>query len=101
MPDIDKARELLGYRPQVDLEEGLLRTIYWYRAASHERMSADAPMSDVVDARRRAGQEFRLGLLAQAVARGRARSRFEVRARRDLRLPRAQRRGQDHHASRC
>jgi nucleoside-diphosphate-sugar epimerase len=31
IPNIDKARELLGYRPRVDLEEGLLRTIYWYR----------------------------------------------------------------------
>ncbi len=31
IPDIAKARELLGYEPQVDLEEGLLRTIDWYR----------------------------------------------------------------------
>jgi nucleoside-diphosphate-sugar epimerase len=31
IPNIDKARELLGYRPRVDLEEGLLRTVYWYR----------------------------------------------------------------------
>jgi nucleoside-diphosphate-sugar epimerase len=31
IPDIAKARELLGYEPQVDLEEGLLRTIEWYR----------------------------------------------------------------------
>jgi nucleoside-diphosphate-sugar epimerase len=31
IPDIAKARELLGYEPQVDLEEGLLRTIQWYR----------------------------------------------------------------------
>ncbi len=31
IPDIDKARKLLGYEPQVDLEEGLLRTIEWYR----------------------------------------------------------------------
>ena len=31
IPNIDKARELLGFRPRVDLEEGLLRTIYWYR----------------------------------------------------------------------
>lgn len=32
VPDIDKARQLLGYSPRVDLEEGLLRTIYWYRS---------------------------------------------------------------------
>ena len=31
IPNIDKARQLLGYEPQVDLEEGLLRTIAWYR----------------------------------------------------------------------
>ena len=31
IPNIDKARELLAYRPRVDLEEGLLRTVYWYR----------------------------------------------------------------------
>jgi nucleoside-diphosphate-sugar epimerase len=31
IPNIDKAKELLRYVPKVDLEEGLLRTIYWYR----------------------------------------------------------------------
>jgi UDP-glucose 4-epimerase len=31
IPNIEKARELLGFRPRVDLEEGLLRTVYWYR----------------------------------------------------------------------
>lgn len=31
VPDIDKAKKLLGFKPKVDLEEGLLRTIYWYR----------------------------------------------------------------------
>jgi nucleoside-diphosphate-sugar epimerase len=31
IPNIDKARRLLGYEPKVDLEEGLLRTIRWYR----------------------------------------------------------------------
>jgi nucleoside-diphosphate-sugar epimerase len=31
IPNIDKARDLLGFAPLVDLEEGLLRTIYWYR----------------------------------------------------------------------
>jgi len=31
IPNIEKARDLLGYRPRVDLEEGLLRTVYWYR----------------------------------------------------------------------
>jgi nucleoside-diphosphate-sugar epimerase len=31
IPNIDKARELLAYRPRIDLEEGLLRTVYWYR----------------------------------------------------------------------
>src|SRR5690606_16113766 len=31
VPAVDKARELLGFQAQVDLEEGLLRTIQWYR----------------------------------------------------------------------
>jgi nucleoside-diphosphate-sugar epimerase len=31
IPNIDKARRLLGFEPGVDLEEGLLRTIAWYR----------------------------------------------------------------------
>ena len=32
IPNIEKARERLGFEPSVDLEEGLLRTIEWYRA---------------------------------------------------------------------
>jgi nucleoside-diphosphate-sugar epimerase len=31
IPNIDKARNLLGFAPEIDLEEGLLRTISWYR----------------------------------------------------------------------
>lgn len=31
IPSIDKARKLLGYEPKVDLEEGLKRTIEYYR----------------------------------------------------------------------
>jgi nucleoside-diphosphate-sugar epimerase len=31
VPDIHKAERLLGYRPRVELEEGLVRTIEWYR----------------------------------------------------------------------
>jgi nucleoside-diphosphate-sugar epimerase len=31
VPNIDKARQKLGYEPKIDLEEGLLRTIDWYR----------------------------------------------------------------------
>jgi len=34
IPNIDKARRLLGFEPAVDLEEGLLRTIAWYRERS-------------------------------------------------------------------
>jgi nucleoside-diphosphate-sugar epimerase len=32
IPNIDKAKELLDYQPKVNLEEGLLRTIEWYRS---------------------------------------------------------------------
>ena len=31
IPNIDKARKLLGFEPKVDLEDGLQRTIEWYR----------------------------------------------------------------------
>ena len=32
IPDISSARNDLGYEPTVELDEGLRRTIYWYRA---------------------------------------------------------------------
>ncbi len=31
IPNVEKAARLLGFRPKVDLEEGLARTIRWYR----------------------------------------------------------------------
>lgn len=31
VPNIDKAKKILGYKPGIDLDEGLLRTIAWYR----------------------------------------------------------------------
>ena len=31
IPNIDKARELLGFEPQIELDDGLARTIAWYR----------------------------------------------------------------------
>ena len=31
IPNVDKARKLLGWEPKVDLDEGLARTIAWYR----------------------------------------------------------------------
>jgi nucleoside-diphosphate-sugar epimerase len=31
IPNVDKARKLLAWEPQVDLDEGLARTIAWYR----------------------------------------------------------------------
>lgn len=32
MPSIEKAREILGYSPKVDLEEGIVKTAEWYRS---------------------------------------------------------------------
>ncbi len=32
IPSIERAKELLGYQPRVDLTEGLKRTIEWYRS---------------------------------------------------------------------
>lgn len=34
IPDIKKSKELLGYSPNIDLNEGLKRTIEWYRENS-------------------------------------------------------------------
>jgi nucleoside-diphosphate-sugar epimerase len=31
VPNVDKARDLLGFEAQVELDEGLERTIAWYR----------------------------------------------------------------------
>ena len=31
IPNVNKARELLGFEAKVDLDEGLARTIAWYR----------------------------------------------------------------------
>ena len=31
IPDITKAREVLAWEPQVDLDDGLERTLAWYR----------------------------------------------------------------------
>ena len=31
IPNVSKARELLGFEAKVDLDEGLARTIAWYR----------------------------------------------------------------------
>jgi nucleoside-diphosphate-sugar epimerase len=36
VPNITAAREDLGFEPRVDLDEGLRRTIEWYRAAAPE-----------------------------------------------------------------
>jgi dTDP-glucose 4,6-dehydratase len=36
-PDIGRARRLLGWEPRVDVEEGLRRTIEWYRARGTAR----------------------------------------------------------------
>jgi dTDP-glucose 4,6-dehydratase len=32
-PDITRARTLLGWEPRVDVDEGLGKTIQWFRAA--------------------------------------------------------------------
>lgn len=33
VPHVEKARTLLGFEPRVDLQEGLVRTLDWYRSA--------------------------------------------------------------------
>jgi UDP-glucose 4-epimerase len=41
--DISQARDLLGYEPQVAFEEGLERTLEWYRAMQAKANAAPAP----------------------------------------------------------
>jgi UDP-glucose 4-epimerase len=42
IPNVDKARKLLEWEPQVDLDEGLARTIAWYREQRREPAPAAA-----------------------------------------------------------
>ena len=42
IPDIEKAKNLLGFEPKIDLNEGLRRTIEWYR----ERMGKNETAQD-------------------------------------------------------
>ena len=45
---IDKARRDLGYRPQVDIDEGLQRTAAWYVAHGHLPRARDFPSRRVL-----------------------------------------------------
>jgi UDP-glucose 4-epimerase len=40
IPNVEKARAALGWEPQVDLDEGLARTIAWYRSRRPAAASA-------------------------------------------------------------
>ena len=40
IPTIDKAKELLGYSPKVDLTQGILKTVSWYKTRD-ESVSID------------------------------------------------------------
>ena len=37
MPDLSKAKRLLGFQPSVSLEEGLQKTLAWHRMLREER----------------------------------------------------------------
>ena len=43
IPNVEKAREVLGFEAKVDLDEGLARTIAWYREKTLEPLAACAP----------------------------------------------------------
>ena len=45
IPSIAKARKLLGFEPTVDLEEGLQRTLEWYRRHIVPEAAAQAPLA--------------------------------------------------------
>jgi UDP-glucose 4-epimerase len=38
IPNVEKARDLLGWEPKVELDEGLRRTIAWYRSRGRSRV---------------------------------------------------------------
>jgi nucleoside-diphosphate-sugar epimerase len=42
IPDVSKARDLLGFIPSIDLEDGLVRTIDWYRESLRNQASSTA-----------------------------------------------------------
>jgi nucleoside-diphosphate-sugar epimerase len=42
IPSIEKAQQVLGYQPRVDLDEGLRRTIAWYRDRAGAAAKSDA-----------------------------------------------------------
>ncbi|MBX7435560.1 SDR family oxidoreductase [Mycobacterium sp. Y57] len=44
-PDISKARQLLGWSPRIDAEEGLRRTIAWFRTRPQEVAAAAASVA--------------------------------------------------------
>jgi nucleoside-diphosphate-sugar epimerase len=41
VPSLDKARRLLGFDPQVSLDEGLALTLAWHRMLRDERVAAE------------------------------------------------------------
>ncbi len=45
-PDISRARQWLGWEPQIQLEEGLRRTVEYFRRGLHRRNRVSAPALD-------------------------------------------------------
>ena len=50
-PDISRARDLLGWEPRVPLDEGLLKTIAYFRALREEGETARSPAAQTPGAR--------------------------------------------------
>ena len=55
IPNVEKARELLGFEAQVELDEGLERTIAWYREKLRPRTTGRERSSGCAAGRRRGG----------------------------------------------
>ncbi len=45
--DISKAQRLLGYNPQVPFEEGISRTVEWYRTMRQQVLVEEKPVVDL------------------------------------------------------
>ena len=57
--DLTKARALLGYDPQVPLDEGLARAVAWFRQHREEHPEEDVPVIADHEQARSAGQGWK------------------------------------------
>ena len=57
--DLTRARELLGYDPQVPLDDGIARAVAWFREHRALHPEEDVPCAPTTSARRSSGRAGR------------------------------------------